>query len=210
MKKIIWIIGIILILSILGNTLPDKGTDEISNVVSEENDTMDEIEKELELVFGKTLTIDYSDDHAANLFIERYNELNPDNIITKDMVSCPDNSGIYLTIIGFEYMDFCISETDGSPSYRCESILEFNDENTKGFFDEAFHMIQAVEERLSEDEIKELLEELQDGEYPFNKTTSPRSSSRRFSFKAPDNIEKDSRNNDTKLTYDLYWYHASY
>lgn len=176
----------------------------------EEMETLKEIEKELEMVFGKTPTIDYSNDRNANIFIERFNELYPDDIITEDMVSCPDNSGIYLTIIKFEYMDFCISEADGDSSYRCESILEYNDENTKGFFEEAFCAIRVSEKQLSDEAINQLLLELQDGEYPYNNYSSPESSSRRFNFSAPDHNRKQSRNKEKQLTYNLCWNHASY
>lgn len=193
------------VLASIANRTVAESEEFVNNSIAE-TETLNEIE----MVLGKTPTIDYSNDRNANLFIEKYNEFNPDNIITEDMVSCPYNSGIYLTIIEFEYMDFCIGEVDGSPSYRCESILEYNDENTKGFFREAFCVIRASEEKLSDEEIEKLLINLQDGEYPYNNYSSPESSSRRFRFSAPNNNKKESRNNEKELTYDLSWNHASY
>lgn len=176
-----------------------------------DNQEIEDKNNEIDIVIDNSDTaINYSDDKNANIFIERYNELNSNNIITEDMVTCPPNSGIKLTIIEFEYMDFCISETDGSPSYRCESILEYNDENTKGFFEEVFYVIQAVEEKIPEDDIEQILLNLQEGEYPYDTYAASEITSRRFSFRAPGYSKTQTKGKTGEsLSYDLYWHHAT-
>lgn len=208
-KKILGIV-IVFFLIATGCTYDEEIDYNMETNTNETNRT-DEIMSEINMAIGETATtINYSNDKTANAFIEKYNELNPNNIITEDRVICPENSGIYLTIIEFEYMDFCISESDGSPSYRCESILEYNDENTKGFFDEAFYVIRAVENKLSDEDIEQIIADLQNGEYPFDTSASVDSSSRKFSFTAPCYYRKQSKGNDKKqLTYELHWNHAS-
>ena len=153
--------------------------------------------------------IDYSKDRIANTFIAKYNELNPDNIITEDMVSCEDYGGIYITIIKFEHTYFHISESDGSPSFSFESVIEYNDDNTDLFFKEAFYVIQAVEEDMTNDDIEQLFITLQDGEYPFYVYVHSTTTSPGFSFMAPgdkrtiDNVKQE-------LTYQIYWNHVMY
>lgn len=205
-KKVLNIVLVLLFTTLTGCEYDE----EISTNMETTTKEIDLIENELNIVLGNTsANINYSNDKTANAFIERYNELNPDDIITEERVICPNNGGIYLTIIEFEYMDFCISESDGSPSFRCESVLEYNDENTKGFFNEAFYVIQAVENNLSDEDIKQIITNLQNGEYPFATNASVDSSSRKFSFTAPSSFRKRSKGKDIKLTYELYWSHAS-
>lgn len=188
----------------------DEETDSNMEMITKETDETNTIENEINMVLGNTnSTINFSNDVTANTFIEKYNELNPDDIITEERVLCPDNGGIYLTIIEFEYMDFCISESDGSPSFRCESVLDYNEENTEEFFTEAFRVIQAVENKLSDEDIEQIITDLQNGEYPFDTYASAKSSSRIFSFTAPSSFRKRSKGKDKKLTYELYWSHAS-
>ena len=154
-------------------------------------------------------SINYSKDKTANTFIAKYNELNPDNIITEDMVSCEDYGGIYITIIKFEHTYFHISESDGSPSFSFESVIEYNDDNTELFFKEAFYVIQAVEENMTNDDIERLFITLQDGEYPFYVYVHSTTTSPGFSFMAPgdkrtiDNVKQE-------LTYQIYWNHVMY
>lgn len=177
------------------------------NQEAEDRDKNSEIDT---VIDNADTAINYSDDENANIFIEKYNELNANGIITEDMVSCPPNSGIKLTIIEFEYLDFCISETDGSPSYRCESILEYNDKNTEGFFEEAFYIIQAVEEKIPDDDIEQILLNLQEGEYPFDTYATSETTGRGFSFSAPDHLQKQTKGKTGEsLSYDLYWHHAT-
>lgn len=187
-------------------------TKEIAGDVEKKEDNIPEVENDStsaeESVKEEGLVIDYSTDPTANEFIMRYNELNPDSIITRDMVSCPPNSGIYLTIIKFEYMDFTIGEGDGSSTFHCESMLEYNDENTEGFFDEAFYMIQAVENNRADADIEQLLLDLQEGEHPFYNSASFPENKRLFSFKAPGDwrtVDGEKK----QLTYQLTWGRAS-
>ncbi len=171
------------------NLPPTENDGETTDTSDEDEETTESLEDDSE-----DNMINFSDDETANTIIARYNQLNPDKMITGEMVSCPDNSGINLTVIHFKYMDFQIGETDGSPSFKCQSTLEYNPENTDGFFQEAFSMIQAVQESYKDDAIKDILSQLREGEYPISNSISI--GDRRFHFCSPASGE---------ITYELKW-----
>ncbi len=171
------------------NLPPTESDDGTTDTSDDDEETIDSFEED-----NEDNVVNFSDDETANTIIARYNQLNPDKMITGEMVSCPDNSGIYLTIIHFEYMDFQIGEVDGSPSFKCQSTLEYNPENTECFFQEAFSMIQAVQEGYREDAIKDILSQLREGEYLISNSISI--GDRRFHFRSPASGE---------ITYELKW-----
>lgn len=175
------------------------------DVIVEATDTADKTD---DVTNDENVTTNYSNDRTANTFITKFNELNPDNIIIEDMVSCPENSGIKLTIVKFEYMNLRITESDGSPAFICESVLEYSAENTEGFFKEAFYVIQATEEKMSDDDIEQVLKTLQDGEYPFFSYASSDLTNRIFTFRAPGDYRTIDGTKE-KLSYQLSWNYAT-
>lgn len=177
---------------------------------SSEEPDKDGDKMEMEVMQETEATLRFSNDRTANEFIEKYNKLYPDDIITEDRVSCPYNAGIYLTIIEFDYMNLCISEADNDPAFRCESILEYNDENTDGFFQEAERVLIASEKGLSEEAVRTLISKLRAGKYPYDNFAIASQNDRRYSFEAPSNSYQTKSDPQKQLTYKLSWYYAGH